>query len=347
MKDKEIKPLKNEKNSSIELLRIFAMLGIITLHFNAPGSYGAMYYVNKESLNNLYMHFTESLSICGVDLFVMISGYFLVNRTNQKISKVILLITQVVAFRLIYFIVGLACGSPFSIKEMAICFLPVNYYVVLYSTLYIISPYINNAIRCLNKRSFKKMCLLAFFLFSVWTTFVDIMVHFGDFNSLSTIGIEGSQGGYTIVNFVLCYILGAYISIGSINISSTLRMLILLSSVFIVFFLSFFANLMWNYNNPFVICIAFMLLTIFKDIRINSHRINEFASGVFTCYLVQGAFLNVLDFQWIAGLDLPMLILYQTSVMLVIYCVSYIISKLYNHIVNRNMTYLFEKILKI
>lgn len=63
---------QKKRNSSIELLRIIAMLMIIVLHFVGP-------YTNLDkSIKNYYLiQFVESISIIGVNIFVIISAYFL------------------------------------------------------------------------------------------------------------------------------------------------------------------------------------------------------------------------------------------------------------------------------
>ena len=63
--------IKKERQSNIELLRIFLMLGVIILHYNGVG---ALY--SAHGINYLIVIGLESLCICAVDLFMLISGYF-------------------------------------------------------------------------------------------------------------------------------------------------------------------------------------------------------------------------------------------------------------------------------
>lgn len=61
----------------------------------------------------------------------------------------------------------------------------------------------------------KKFVWVLLLIFSVYPTIVDIAQEIvGDeYIGLSTIGAYGSQWGYTIVNFTLMYIIGAYIRV--------------------------------------------------------------------------------------------------------------------------------------
>lgn len=51
---------------------------------------------------------------------------------------------------------------------------PSNWFVILYSTLYIISPYINILLEQLSGKQKKKMVIVLFAIFSVWPTIVDL-----------------------------------------------------------------------------------------------------------------------------------------------------------------------------
>ena len=56
---------------------------------------------------------------------------------------------------------------------------------------------------------------------------VDILSKFGYVDGLSPIGFEGSQKGYTIVNFALCYLIGAYIGKNNIVVKKRFKALML------------------------------------------------------------------------------------------------------------------------
>lgn len=90
---------KETRESGIELLRIFAMLGIILLHYNSPIMGKAFDFVDPNSSNEYLLYFMESLGICGVNLFILISGYFLCATQKRSFSKLFELFLQVVLFK--------------------------------------------------------------------------------------------------------------------------------------------------------------------------------------------------------------------------------------------------------
>lgn len=67
------------RNSSIELLRLLAIFGIVVMHINGPLLDSAF------GLNSIWVQLENSIFNCGVSVFVLISGYFGIRRTSFKI----------------------------------------------------------------------------------------------------------------------------------------------------------------------------------------------------------------------------------------------------------------------
>ena len=83
------KAVTKNRNSSVELLRIIAILGVVILHYNNAAIGGAFKYVPSPSLKEYYLFFTECLFIAGVNIFYMISAYYLSKSNKRKLSKVV------------------------------------------------------------------------------------------------------------------------------------------------------------------------------------------------------------------------------------------------------------------
>ena len=66
---------RRDRESNIELLRILAMFGVIILHYNNP-SIGGLSFVKYGSLNYWFLNIAESIFVCAVNLFMIISAYF-------------------------------------------------------------------------------------------------------------------------------------------------------------------------------------------------------------------------------------------------------------------------------
>lgn len=133
---------------------------------------------------------------------------------KRNLWRLIELFAQVIIFKEgIYLLRCIFGNTSFSFKTALMTLVPNNYFVILYSVIFIMSPYINLMIDNLSDGSFRKLVVLMFLIFSVYTTAVDVIGEFLDFEwvGLSPIGMYGSEYGYSIVNFVLMYMIGAYI----------------------------------------------------------------------------------------------------------------------------------------
>ena len=69
--------IKNQRNSNLELLRILSMVFIVSCHF-AGGGFGD-YNLVISNLNNYFIYFLDLFGKVGVDIFILISAYFMIN----------------------------------------------------------------------------------------------------------------------------------------------------------------------------------------------------------------------------------------------------------------------------
>ena len=64
---------KKDRQSGIELLRILAACMVIVLHYNDGGAFEH----TRMGYNRTILFLLESMCICAVDLFILITGYFM------------------------------------------------------------------------------------------------------------------------------------------------------------------------------------------------------------------------------------------------------------------------------
>ena len=279
----------NQRQSNIELLRLLAIVGIIILHYNNADMGGGFRYVTSGSLNEGILLFLESIAICGVNLFIMISGFFLARTNQRSVGKAIVLLIQVCIFSLVHYVVLVATGREvFSIKGVIGYLIPQNWFVTLYIVLYLISPLLNRAFR--NLKSWKVLAGLIF-LFSFVPTVLDLVFRITgrEFSSLMTLGTNGSGRGYTIVGFVLCYIIGAALNWMRLEKISTWAIwLILLADVILIFLWSRWdQNTAFSYCNPLVVLEAAAFMALFLRMNMGVNRfINLVSESTFSIFLI-------------------------------------------------------------
>lgn len=260
--------------------------------------------------------------------------------------KAVELLLQVIIFRLFF---GLAPAiihsNCVSLKDFFKLLLPMNYFVILYLAVFVLSPFINTLLLNLSDLAFKRLLSISFVLFSILPTINDTIqflteVEMGD---LSTIGREGSNYGYSLVNFFLMYLIGAYIrrlKNEKKKVSSfVFKILICWSVLFVWGFFGVRAgmdiNFSYSYCNPFVITLAVYLFLLFRNIDIGRNRIiNSLAKGSFTVYLTHKNLLPYLQIEKYVNANVILLVGHIFVSVIILYLAGFLAYLIYNFVLN-------------
>lgn len=334
-----------ERKSNIELLRIISILGVIVLHYNnTEMGQGFLYSVGA---NKVILYILESVFICAVNVFMLISAYFLCNKEERKYEKPIELIIQVSLFGVAFQVLSMAMNQrAWSVTSIFSGLIPNNYFVILYIVCYFISPYINILLKNLGQDKSKKFIILLFCTFSCWPTAVDLFQEITrrEWTGLSSIGMLGSQNGYTIVNFLLIYAIGAYLGIYGNeqrkhvpinNNKMRIGITILLAIVITIWALALnqieiIGGSAWAYCNPLVIIESILIFQIFNEIQMGSNKvINQLAKAAFTVYLLHTPFLHFIGIELAVKSNPVIMLLHVTIASIGIYFICFICYYIY------------------
>ena len=333
--------MKNVRNSNIELLRMTAALFVIVLHYNNVNNGAAFLYTSTLGINYRVLFLLEICAICAVNVFVMISGYYMCNKDKVNFQKPVLLLLSVVSFRILRYIATCFISQDFTVIGLVQCFISMNWYAMVYIALYLISPFLNVLIRTMSQKKMKMFIILTGILFSMYPTALDlIQSRFKvELSSLYTLGTFGSGSGYTIVNFVLMYFIGAYLRKYSLPKLKWPIIYVVLTAMLLLFArISFNGSL--SYCNPLNILQAVALFKTFENISLQSRVINLLASASFTVYLMHTFFLKycmiekfTTSFWWLAAL-------HCVATCIIVYLFCFVI-----HVAYQNTLYkIFERI---
>lgn len=335
--------LASERQSNIELLRIIAALGVIALHYNNSGIGGGFHFSESGSLNRQILIVTECLFIGAVDLFMIISGYFQCKSMKAKSRKVIELLVQLTVFEVLLYAMKILCGQgTFSWAGFVEIVIPTDYFIVLYCVSYLLSPYINLLISKLSLRQFRTLLIILFLLFSVQSGLLRWVEDALGLSlpSASTYSQKGDQGGYTIVTFLLCYMIGAGIRYGAIEIKRPLYSGLLFAGAFYMVWLRHD----WNYSNPFVVLQAAAAFMLFKSLPIkNSPVINSLAKASLTVYLLHQTLLRRTGVKIFVTGPTARMVLHILAVQLGIYAVCFVVYLLWSRITKPVFNFAFAK----
>lgn len=278
------KPITKQRNANMDLLRIVSMLLIIFLHSidhsgvleaAVPGT--GMYY---------YVYFGYYLAQVCVNCFVLLSGYFMIE-SKFRPSKLISLWLEVVFYslviRIIFFITG---QKAFSVVSLFSCFLPVMtgryWFITIYFGLYLISPFLNIAIKAMTKKQFTALNVVLFLLFSAWNSLYPSMA-----------GMN-SGGGWGLAWFVVLYCAAAWFRLYRENDAKNTWQGILVFSVIpicVTIFL-WIANTMnigiaqriihhwYSYNAVPAYLMSLGLLDFFIHVKVKNQLISKLATKI-------------------------------------------------------------------
>ncbi len=344
---KIIKASTKPRQSNIELLRIFAACGVIILHYNNAGIGGGFAAVADGSLNQFFMMTLEIMAICAVNLYVLISGYFMRDSYKRDLLKPIKLLVQLGIIELAFCLIKeLPKGQGISFDTIFNYMTPSYWFIFVYIALYMISPYINLSWNKLAMKEKKTLLIVLISLFAVYPILLDIigLRRNKPMNGLSTIGLWGSEQGYTIVIFVLMYLLGCYIrdkEVEGIGVSTEKIFLFLLIDIIVLVMWAYFERLFVNvqlpgtvainYENPLVISEAILYFLLFRRIKLKDSKIiNKLAMASFPTYLIH---INLLEYCKITEFvkrNPGILFIHIIACTVIIYIISFIITCIYD-----------------
>lgn len=321
------------RNCNVDLLRILAATGVIILHLNSFSIGGILESAEFSSANSILAYFGESIFCCSVNVFLLISGYFLVDRSSIQLSKAIKLLLEISILSVSSYLIRLVIEKgTFSILEFILHILPLNYYIILYVAIFVFSPFINWFISELwNSKKYAVMLKMYIIVFMLYPFGVKLLESYLSIKleGLSTIGILGDQGGYTVVNFLGMYLIGAMIKKSAFEIRKKYIIIGLLLSWFLLTVWKRYEDfnglqsVSLNYNNPLIIGTAILSFMLFLDMDFKSNKIVEYiARASYMVYLLQGYCIHLFNAISYANRNVLVLLMRVFFIVLVIWLVS-------------------------
>ena len=197
---KDKKAFLNKRNHGLDLLRIISMIHIINLHINLYSGFLASLKYNLPQFKPIWR--LQAFSRWSVNCFGLISG--VVGYKKTKFSNLIYIWITVLFYSIIISLYMYHKNS-ISKKDFYLSFFPIlirrHWYFNAYFQMYLLLPFINKGIECLEKKTYKKIVLIFIFLYSFYHIFG---VCIGKNNSLFL------NDGYSGMWLTIIYIIGAY-----------------------------------------------------------------------------------------------------------------------------------------
>ena len=354
-----------QRNSAFELCRILSMLMIVGCHFATHG--GFSFERGAITIPRLWWNFIEMGGNFGVDVFVMISGYFMINNTDLAINnkRVFKIWGQVFFYSIAIFLFGFAIGiTNISVIQIIKTIFPIItgawWFFTTYFVLFLLHPYLNKLLLSLNKRQYQGLLLLMFIIWCIIPTFTTFSLYSNElivfilfYSIAGYIRLFGINTKLNSKHFFLLWLLASLVTFAS---SVVLMLLGKRIAIFEDYTLLFYSRR----SLPTLFRAVFFFM-IFERMKMKNNKIiNTISSAAFGVYLIHDS--NIIR-PWLWGTlfvnsryqDSVMLIPYSLIVVAIVYIVCSIIDlirintveTLYSKFINRYGDYMIVPFKKV
>lgn len=302
---------KKPREANLDLLRIVSMLLIIFLHSidhsgvleNAENCGTGMYF---------YVRFTYAMCMVCVNIYVMLSGFFMVN-SKFRLQKLVALWMEASFYSLVLKLLFMLIGKEsFSVVSLVSCFFPIltgrYWFLTIYVGMYLISPFLNILIHAMNKKQHGVLNLCLFAVMSLWSS-----VH-------PALAGMNSGGGWGLAWFAVLYLLAAWLRlyytpdykplgwlIAYIAVPAIIAVMQLIVNKLGIGVLQTIVNHQFRYDSVPVYIMTVCIFVGFMNIRIHSEKLSKMIIAIapltLGVYLIH-AHANVSPWSW-EVLNLP------------------------------------------
>lgn len=278
------KPVKN-RMANMELLRILAMMMVILLHYLGKGGLLTDLTLPLEA-KGYTAWLLEAFAIVAVNVYMLISGYFLVE-SHFKVSRLLGLILQALFYSIfvpaVLLVTGVLKINEISMYQILYYVFPTQmehyWFLTAYVVMYLFSPLLKVAVHHINRK--QHLLVIGGLL-----TFVSLG------KSLLPVRLEMDRFGYDAVWFMCVYLVAAYIRLYGISFFKNKKVsgfwyLLGTAGIFGITMVLHFCYLKWDvfeyflkaaydYNHILNLFAAVALFYAFYFIRIPEGKITRF-----------------------------------------------------------------------
>lgn len=196
--------MRSKRQANYELLRIVAMLMIITLHYLNKGNIATAYTSDRSAVNYV-AHFIQSFCIVAVNAYVLLSGYFLAE-SSWRPGRVLSVVAQVLFYSVLIpvtlGIAGVISLGDLSVYDWLTYIWPIEtehyWFATAYLVMYLFAPFLAAGARAVGKRTLQIVICVLLLYFSVWKSLIPVV-------------FATDRQGYDYGWFLCLFLIAAYI----------------------------------------------------------------------------------------------------------------------------------------
>ena len=308
-----------KRKANFEILRVIAIIMVLILHYLSQT--GNLLEVGvSPSSRQITGQFIESFCIVAVNVWVLISGYFL-SKSAFKLTRILQLLAQVYFYTILVTIVMQIAGTA-SVEETDRIYKTTQYlfpissehysFATAYILLYVIAPVLNKGVLYMTRKQIKY-------------TIIGLLVWFCIIKSIVPVIFPTDMFGYNLDWYICLYLIAAYIRKYNVRILTgfgTSALLFIVSglgnfAVSMVFHrinltsgrFTYFATVPAHYN--FILCLtgALGLFSMFRYMKVSENAFTKAARVLapfsFGVYLLH-EHIEIRDrwVTWLSGLGI-------------------------------------------
>ena len=333
-----------ERLANMDLLRIIAMLMVLLVHadFAALGAPEVKdWQVNPYGVVVRYV--VEMFAIVGVDVFVLLSGWFGIHFKVRKLSE---LLFQVFFYSFGFFLAfAIIKGGDgiFSLEGIKSIFLFNSsdyWFIKAYVALYLLSPFLNSFCEKATKKELSVVLVLYLLFHIIYGWIEDASVHF-------------TMNGTTGLSFVALYLMGRYIKLYpcclmKMNKWNDLYVYIVISILLAVCCIVSLclrtqvtlSSRIMSYGNPLIWISSIALVLFFSKLQLTNRIVSQVGISCLAVYLFhcnyfffRRYYLQLIR-EWISDGRIMMVGFYITMIYLVAILLDKIRLNLWNRLLN-------------
>lgn len=287
------KSSKKIRESGLELLKIICIVLIILHHYSVHGGYK----YTVDTLNKKII-FIQILSLYGkvaCSIFALSTGYFMIKSKaslKENIKKALMINIEMFFYSAIilgiFYYKKIGKIDKITIKQSLISLIWGNWYIVAYTMLLLLIPYLNKMIKTLSKSQHRGLIILMLIIWCVIPTITDFKWKFSDIDF-----------------FIVMYVIGGYIrlyEVDKMKYANKWNLIIVISSALLLVLSVFYfdnkgiklhdnniiknATKMKNINSIYSVILAISSFLLFKRFTFKSKIINRISQSTLGIYLI-------------------------------------------------------------
>lgn len=336
------------RNSSVEVLRIIAMLSIVSVHYWS--CLNTKQNLKGQGLSYELFLILNQLMEYGVNIFVIITGYYMATTKSINLRKVFDLLWDIAFYGSIMFFFSIAIGiNSFSLSGLIKSIFPImgglRWFVKAYIILYLLIPFINKALQNITYSQHLTLIGVLLALFSFWPFMLP--------------NPPMDDYGFSYNHFIVLYVIASFFRLHKNDIPLRWSWIVFITSSLLIWGLihlnislpviSTMKLMVLAHNSPIKIAACFSIFLIFLKCNWENKFINLLAASAFSVYVIHGDFNTM---QWMFetlfhGKDFQLgwiWIFHWGFTIITIYLACFVINNIVKHTIGNIFGRLFDKV---